>query len=222
MTLKRHRLLLGAMLVTAGFTLTPGCGGDDDTTGAKTCTSTGGPVEGPEDHHCHDDAGKDINQSIGKCTTDSGAAGSDGGGGAAGSGAAGHAGSDHGEEESAVRYGNEAADDDCKYDARFSNTCIEVGKPVTLTLSLRQRKTGNPGNGGHPDSPEIYLASNPAHISPSNAITAREAPLGTYQIGPVVFDVPGRWVVRFHYFENCSDVPPDSPHGHVAFYVDVP
>jgi hypothetical protein len=37
-----------------------------------------------------------------------------------------------------------------------------------------------------------------------------------------VFDQSGRWVVRFHYFETCSDVPEDSPHGHVAFYIDVP
>jgi len=37
-----------------------------------------------------------------------------------------------------------------------------------------------------------------------------------------VFDKSGRWVVRFHFFESCSDVPDDSPHGHVAFYIDVP
>lgn len=222
-----------ALLVVAGFTITPGCKSTDDATNpGSTCTSTGGPVDGPADMHCIDSSGKQIVQPIGKCSADgSGAGGSDGGGGAAGSdgavAAAGHDEHDHADagtddEEYTIHYGSEAADDDCKYDASFSTTCLEVGKNVTVSLNLRERDTGNPANGGHPDSPEIYLASKPSHISPSNAIKAVEGPLGTYQIGPVVFDEPGRWVIRFHYFESCSDIPPDSPHGHVAFYVDVP
>jgi hypothetical protein len=76
--------------------------------------------------------------------------------------------------------------------------------------------------GTNPENPEIFLADDLTHISPSNNITATEGPAGTYEIGPVIFDRSGRWVVRWHYFENCSDVPEDSPHGHVAFYIDVP
>jgi hypothetical protein len=45
---------------------------------------------------------------------------------------------------------------------------------------------------------------------------------GTYSVGPVRFDQAGRWFVRFHFYETCSDAPEDSPHGHVAFWVDVP
>jgi hypothetical protein len=41
-------------------------------------------------------------------------------------------------------------------------------------------------------------------------------------VGPIVFDQPGKWVVRFHFFENCDDLVEDSPHGHAAFYVQVP
>jgi len=228
MTSRLRRLGLSALLVTAGFIVAPGCASDDDDgagTGA-TCSSTGGPVDGPADTHCVADDGKDIIQPVGMCTD--GAAGSDGGGGASGSGSGGHAGEhehehdDDAEEAYEIRFGNESADDDCKYDASFSNTCIVVNKQVTFKLSLRNRKTGNPANGGHPDSPEVFLASNPSHISPSNDIKAPEGPLGVYAIGPIVFDVPGRWVVRFHYFEACSDVPEDSPHGHVSFYIDVP
>jgi hypothetical protein len=66
------------------------------------------------------------------------------------------------------------------------------------------------------------LADDPSHISPSFEITAPEKPAGSYAIGPIVFDRSGRWVVRFHFYETCSDVPPDSPHAHVAFYIDVP
>jgi hypothetical protein len=238
MTFTRGSLGLSAFVAIAGLSVTPACTSDDDAAAPATkCTSTGGPVAGAEDMHCVDDGGKQVVQTIGKCNPDgSGAAGADGGGGATGTdGAGGHDEHDHeradggtdsgtgpDDEEYAVRYGSESADDDCKYDTSFSTTCLEVGKNVTISLTLRQRATGNPGNGGHPDSPEIFLADKPSHISPSNSIKATEGPLGTYQIGPVVFDQPGRWVIRFHYFESCSDIPPDSPHGHVAFYVDVP
>lgn len=33
---------------------------------------------------------------------------------------------------------------------------------------------------------------------------------------------PGRWMVRSHLYETCSDEPEDSPHGHAAFFVTVP
>ena len=236
MTFTRGSLGFTALVAIAGFAVAPGCASDEAPSPAPTCTSTGGPVEGPEDMHCVSDSGKQIVQPIGQCNADgSGAGGSDGGGDVTGAGGAGghdeheheHAdgGTDSGaddDESYTIHYGSKAADDDCKYDVSFSTTCLEVGKNVTLGLTLRQRATGNPGNGGHPDSPEIFLADKPSHISPSNSIKATEGPLGTYQIGPIVFDEPGRWVVRFHYFESCSDIPEDSPHGHVAFYVDVP
>jgi hypothetical protein len=32
----------------------------------------------------------------------------------------------------------------------------------------------------------------------------------------------GRWNVRFHMYEQCSDLTEDSPHGHITFFVDVP
>jgi hypothetical protein len=238
MTFKRGSLGLSALAAIAGFVVIPACNSEDVPPPAPTCTSTGGPVEGPEDMHCVDDHGDQIVQPVGKCSADgSGAGGSDGGGGAGSEAAGGHDDHDHDhdhaaagadgtgtddDETSTIHYGNKAPDDDCKYDTSFTTTCLEVGKNVTVSLVLRQRATGNPGNGAVPDSPEIFLADKPSHISPSNAIKSVEGPLGTYQIGPIVFDQPGRWVIRFHYFETCSDLPADSPHGHVAYYVDVP
>jgi hypothetical protein len=28
--------------------------------------------------------------------------------------------------------------------------------------------------------------------------------------------------VRFHFYEDCLDLLPDSPHGHAAYFIDVP
>jgi hypothetical protein len=37
----------------------------------------------------------------------------------------------------------------------------------------------------------------------------------------VRFDASGKWTVRFHFSADCADAV-DSPHGHVAFFVNVP
>lgn len=208
-------------LVTAFLASVPGCNGDDDAmdgqAGATMCTSAGGPVEdGATDLHCTDSAGEPIVQSVGACQTDVG----DGTAGAAGAGGTAGAGAD--DEEFTVLTSHQGADDDCKYDVSFTNTCVELNRPVTFTLKLTTRATGKPATGARPYFPEIYLAEDPSHISPSFEIKAPEKPSGSYAIGPIVFDRSGRWVVRFHFYETCSDVPPDSPHAHVAFYIDVP
>jgi hypothetical protein len=125
------------------------------------------------------------------------------------------------DEEHETNYGSEADDDDCKYHVSFSNTCIRLNEPVTFTVKLDTKSDGEPAKGAEPSNPEIFMAEGD-HPSPSNNITATESPDGTYKIGPIVFDRSGRWVVRFHFFEDCSDIPEDSPHGHAAFFIDVP
>jgi hypothetical protein len=52
--------------------------------------------------------------------------------------------------------------------------------------------------------------------------TETPANSGKYVMKPIKFDASGRWVVRFHFYESCDDILPDSPHGHVAFNYDVP
>jgi hypothetical protein len=188
-------LLLGLGLAAA---LGAACS-DDDGGGGAACVGGEGAVPGAADMHC----GPDDTQEIGACVPSGEGEGAN-------------------EEEHPILYGREADDDDCKYHVRFENTCVAVGKPVTFTLSLTRKFDDAPGTGTNPAYPEIYLADDLTHISPSNNITAKEGPAGTYEIGPVIFDVPGRWVIRFHYFEDCSDIPEDSPHGHAAFYIDVP
>ena len=62
------------------------------------------------------------------------------------------------------------------------------------------------------------------HVAPNTNTTAIEKPAdsGTYEIGPIKFDRSGEWLVSFHFFETCADEPADTPHGHVAFRINVP
>jgi hypothetical protein len=170
---------------------------DDDSDGGQ-CVGGGGPVAGENENHCIGAGGMQIANTIGMCAATGEAEGGE-----------------EEEEEHETLFGREADDDECKYHVSFN-------QPVTFTLSLTRLFDGQPGTGTVPAYPEIHLADDETHISPSNNITAQEGPAGTYEIGPVIFDRSGRWVVRFHYFEDCSELPEDSPHSHVAFYIDVP
>jgi len=240
------RLLVGALGASA--LLGVSCSDEDETQvpplAACTDALASGHTTGPASNHCVAADGSAIVQAIGACSTgaeteeheegeeheeeeheheaDAGEHEHE-----ADAGEHEHeadAGEDHDHEHDyrEPNFGTEADDDDCKYRVSFTNTCIAVGEPVMFSLSLTRKQDGQPGSGTNPAFPEVFLESDVTHISPSNDITATEGPDGTYRIGPVIFDVPGRWVIRFHYFENCSDVAPDSPHGHAAFYIDVP
>jgi len=205
---------ISAAIFGSLLALAPACSSDDDAAPAPAaCTSTGGPVAGEADTHCVDGDGVAIKQSIGVCQKDGGDVGTAGAGGAGATA----------DEEYVVRYGSSAADDDCKYDVSFTHDCVAQNTPVYFTATFLKRADSDaPATGDDPSSPEIFLDADHSHISPSLDIKAPEVSPGTYKIGPVIFDAPGRWVLRFHFFEECSDIPEDSPHGHVAFYIDVP
>jgi hypothetical protein len=217
--MRRARLSgrVGVVVFAAFVASVPGCKGDDDSSGGQAgttmmCTSPGGPVEdGAADTHCTNAAGDPIIQTVGKCETGA-VVGTGGAGGAEGSS----------DEAYTVLTGHQGSDDDCKYNVSFTNSCVALNQPVTFKVTLTTRSDGQPATGARPDSPEVFLADDPSHISPSREISAKESPKGTYSIAPIVFDQAGRWVVRFHFYETCSDVPHDSPHGHIAFYIDVP
>ena len=49
-----------------------------------------------------------------------------------------------------------------------------------------------------------------------------ENPTGTIKFGPVIFDQPGDWVIKFHIRGDCLDIAEDSPHSHASFLVHVP
>ncbi|MEI9949383.1 MAG: hypothetical protein WDO74_10470 [Pseudomonadota bacterium] len=124
---------------------------------------------------------------------------------------------------------SEGDDDDCKYHVSWTSTPIRGTRNVTFTVTTKDLATDQPleslaGDQKLPLSRvEVYQPCEPTRLGPvqnSQAEFEETAP-GVYQAGPVRFDQPGRWVVRFHFYEQCNDGE-GSPHGHVAFFVDVP
>jgi hypothetical protein len=130
----------------------------------------------------------------------------------------GQSGSSAGGAEAPVMFGTSGADDDCKYDVSWSLADVRRDVDVTFSRVAHARGLGTAVVGAAPRA-ELYL--NDQHPGPNTLQTPVEEAPGAYRIGPVRFDAPGRWTVRFHLFEQCAETSPDSPHGHAAFYLDV-
>jgi hypothetical protein len=112
----------------------------------------------------------------------------------------------------------EGNDDDCKYHVKWTSTAIRQGTGVTFTVTLTKLADMTPATGAGVRA-EVYLTeTHPAAPPPA----ATESAGGNYKVGPITFDSPGDWTVRFHFYEQCNDAPEDSPHGHAAFFVHVP
>jgi hypothetical protein len=118
-----------------------------------------------------------------------------------------------------TRYGTEADDDDCKYHVAFTVSPVRQNEDVTFTLDVTTLADGQPNAGAIPDA-EVYLDA--THPAPNSGQHPTEISPGHYTVGPIRFDASGRWTVRFHLHEDCEDFLEDSPHGHVAFFIDVP
>ena len=128
-------------------------------------------------------------------------------------------------------YGTSADDDDCKYHVSYSVGGICENEGVYFVVTATQLANQMPLTGA---DPLIEVCLNDTHPSPAvdappsgkngGMQVAHEDPAnpGQYTIGPIQFDSPGKWTVRFHFFENCYDTFADSPHGHAAFFMDVP
>ena len=193
------------------------------TTGAD---SPSGVVIGPLDSHCTGSDGGLTIQPVGACqVVDSTSVpantascnisfDSDGGAGADDSDG-GIASSDYGP----TMYGSAADDDDCKYFISWTATPITQNADTYFTVTALRLADMAPAScaGIRPDVSLSISHGAPAPRNPSTEI----AP-GVYKVGPIKFDAAGIWTVRFHFFEECSDSPEDSPHGHAAFYVKVP
>jgi hypothetical protein len=128
-------------------------------------------------------------------------------------------------------FGQEGDDDDCKYHVKWSSTPICEGS-VTFTVTATNLTDNSPvANmpGGMIIEPFIPLVPDAAcdtvttHPGPNDGAALTETPpgSGTY-VGPVLFNAPGDWTLRFHIHEECADLFPDSPHGHAAFHITVP
>ena len=116
-------------------------------------------------------------------------------------------------------YNSEADDDDCKYHVKFTATPIRQNQNVTFTVTATTLADGQPATGANIEA-EVFL--NDTHPAPNSGQATNEKSGGVYDVGPIKFDAAGRWTVRFHLHEDCQDSTEDSPHGHVAFYIDVP
>lgn len=161
---------------------------------------TGGPVAGAEDQHCTLPDGGVRSQAVSLSTC--------------------HAAADAGTTDyGPTLYNSEANDDDCKYHVKFTATPVRRNQNVTFTVSANTLADGQPAPGANIDA-EVFL--NDTHPAPNSGQQTSEKPGGVYDVGPIKFDAAGRWTVRFHLHEDCQDATPDSPHGHVAFYLDIP
>ncbi|MFO0670997.1 MAG: FixH family protein [Polyangiaceae bacterium] len=190
---------LDATASDAPVSSTDGSSGGDVVV-TPTDGATGGPVTGAADTHCTEADGGKIVQATnaGSCAV-TGDAGT--------------------EELPGPMFNAEADDDDCKYHVKWSITPIQVGKDATVTVTVTKRTDGSPLTGASPNA-ELFLSD--THPAPNTAVKTTETAAGTYTIGPVQFDASGQWTMRFHFFETCTDVAEDSPHGHAAFWVAVP
>ena len=195
--MKTHTLrLVAAAAMTLGPLLTlTACGN-------STGGGTGGPVTGPADAHCNGKPAQPTSQASCHLTSDAGADMAD--------------------------YGDtldnsEGDDDDCKYHVKWTASAVAENEDVTFTVVVTNKTDGSPVVGAAPagfSMAEVFL--NDTHPAPNTDQKAPESPPGTYAVGPIQFDAAGKWTVRFHLFEDCTDLAEDSPHGHAAFYVQVP
>jgi hypothetical protein len=119
----------------------------------------------------------------------------------------------------ATEFNAEGDDDDCKYHLKFTNTAIRQNTDVNFTATVTNKAGGGPTR-STPIVLEVFL--NDTHPGPNTNQHSAETSPGTYNVGPIRFDATGRWTVRFHLHEDCADEAPDSPHGHIAFFFDVP
>ena len=211
---------------TTGSGGTTSTGGTTTGTGGAggTCSAPGGAVTGAANTHCAESDGGMITQAVGACQTDAGDAGafvpSD----------AGVLGGDYGD----TNYGSEAYDDDCKYDVSWTSTPICENANITFTVTAKYLAHTDPdaptqvAAGGALTGAAPYIeafkieADKSVHLAPPTAQTPTESAGGKYAVGPLQFDESGQWIIRYHFNEECADDPEDSPHGHAAFYLNVP
>jgi hypothetical protein len=214
--------LLGAVGPPLAPVLIAACsngGGSGSSDGSTvTCANPGNAVSGPADDHCKSADGGTSAQLVSPASC---YVSQDAGAGLA---------CPYGK----TMVGQESDDDRCKYHVVWSSapvcagaagvrfqvrvSYLGSGEPLTDAGTQAETFTTTPGSW----DADAYCDDMSSHAGPNSfSVPFVENPPGTYT-GPVVFDQPGDWTVRFHFNWNCDDTVPDSPHGHVAFHVHVP
>ncbi len=202
--------LAACSLLVGGVVLSGACSTSNSTTPsdggiAADAGPSGGPVSGAQDSHC----GTKVQEtSSAGCHPDAGPPMDAGGG-------------DGGMDEpfGDTLFNSEGDDDDCKYHVKWSANGIYQNTDVTFTVVATNKSDSSPLHGS-PVSAEVFLDD--THPAPNSNQKANEGASGTYTVGPIRFDASGKWTLRFHFHEECEDLTEDSPHGHIAFFVNVP
>jgi hypothetical protein len=115
---------------------------------------------------------------------------------------------------------SEGDDDDCKYHVAWTSSPIRQNKDVFFDVTATKLFDGMPALGADIQIEAFLTDTQP---TPSvNIVTNESTGVGKYHIGPVQFNASGKWTVRFHLYQFCADTTDDSPHGHAAFYINVP
>jgi hypothetical protein len=233
MTKSNVSVLFGATLAVAAGAMysATGCSSNNGSSGGAD--SPAGVVIGPPDDHCKASDGGLTIQPIGVCDVidptlvpsnaasctvtfdqDAGTSGAN-----VDAGAALDAGGGYVSPYGPTMYGAAGNDDDCKYYVSWTATPIKENADTYFTVTAIRLADMTPATcaGVRPDVSLSVAVGAPAPRNPSTEI----AP-GVYKVGPIKFSQAGIWTVRFHLFEECSDDPQDSPHGHAAFFVQVP
>jgi len=183
-------------LLALPLSLAAGCGSSSP---PSSDAAVGGPVMGAVDDHCAGRPVVVVNPA--SCTATPPVGGDD--------------------EEPAVLYNASGDDDDCKYHVTLSSTPVRLNQNVTFTVTVTALDPAHPNAPVIGADPSIEGTLGELHALPNTNPVTKEPTSGTYTIGPIKFDQTGQWVTRFHFFRDCADLP-DSPHGHVAFYLNVP
>ena len=218
-------VLLGAAILAAGCS-------SSNSNGTGTSDTPAGVVLGPLDNHCTAPDGGLMVQTVGVCAViDQSAVPSNPSTCApvtfgpddvdAGTSTVVDAGADAAApaEYGATMYGAAGNDDDCKYYVSWVATPIKENADMYFTVTALRLADMQPV---HCAGIRADTSLSLTHGVPAPTKAAPEIAPGVYQVGPIRFDAPGIWTERFHLFEECSDDPDDSPHGHAAFYINVP
>ena len=213
---------LRALLLVAASTIALACSTSTGSTsggssGIVGTQSTAAAVAGPADTHC---AGKPVvvvdPAACSASETDAGHAHDDDAGDDGG--ARDHDAGGGADEYGATLFGSEGEDDECKYHVKWTSTAVLKDTDVTFAIAATKRKDSSAVAAAKPYA-EIFL--NDTTPGPNTAVKTTETSPGNYTIGPVRFSQSGAWTVRFHFAADCADGE-TSPHGHAAFFVNVP
>ncbi|HEY1534255.1 MAG TPA: hypothetical protein VGF76_09555 [Polyangiaceae bacterium] len=226
-----------ALIAVLALTSLVACGSSSPGSGAAQ-SAANGVVVGANDAHC-------LNRALGVsdpsiclvvgadpgagATSANGAAA--GGASSAGAGGSADCNLSHDSGYGDTLYNASGDDDDCKYHVTWSATPIQKNQPFTLTVTATNKTTGAPLESIAAQAPgkpalsriEPFMPCEPSHLAPTSDYEAPVTQIrpGKFTVGPVVFDASGRWVIRYHFYEECFNNV-TTPHGHIAFFVEVP